>query len=938
MSVNADPSAMSGSELDLRIWGKSKGLGERRYPLACHLLDAAAAACLLWERYVPAGVRTVIGAGLGVSEDHAGALAALWAGLHDIGKITPEFQACAPGARLPGYPPALGQRVRHDQAGHDWCQAMLPHLGYAGCDPVLVAQLVGGHHGTFHRVMPGVAPGAPLVCFGFSEDAWEGQRRAAFAVMGEVLGSPGPPPRLEPEAGMLVCALIILADWLVSQESHLRSRLGEVPRRGSVEEMRAHFGRSLTAASVLVQEAGLGRLELRPGSFSESFPHIAEPNALQHSIAGRLAGLAAGPGLLLVMAPPGVGKTEAGLYAAQVMGMVTGRPGLYVALPTMATADQMFDRVLGYARARAAAGAPLMLLHSMAWLNTRYTGEEAAEGQVLTGDDGVDEGFAPTDWLLGRRRGMCAPWAVGTIDQALMAVLTSRYNVLRMFGLAGKTVIVDEVHACDPYMQGLLRQLLRWLGRLGTPVVLLSATVTGPAARQLITAYLEGALGRGRAAGRAEQAEVHYPGWIYADAVDGVVTGVPVRAPARRPLRVDLREIPGRTAGGAGAAVPDRQAALRAELAGVVAGGGCALVICTTVDEAQQAFCQLRDWFGELRAVGADPPVLDLLHARFPMRQRGEITGRVMDRYGKKGHRGGTRPPAAVLVATAIVEQSLDLDFDVVISDLAPVALLLQRAGRCWRHEDLGVITRPGWAAGPRLVVLVPPGGPAGPRLFRSWTAVYDEVLLARTVRLLASRDEIPIPGDVQGLVDAVYYPPDGAGPDLITGLERAETARLGAEIAELAMSSLVSVPPPWDLDSLCKLTDSDVDPDLLATRFDADSVRVLPVFADDTGRAWLDPGREIPVPGTGRDRPTPAECRAVIERTIPVRGGSWVKRDRRGADSDPPGSWARNPYLRPLVLLPHRVRGDGVIEPARVGGREFLLDGTLGICMSPVI
>ena len=262
------------------------------------------------------------------------------------------------------------------------------------------------------------------------------------------------------------------------------------------------------------------------------------------------------------------------------------------------------------------------------------------------------------------------------------------------------------------------------------------------------------------------------------------------------------------------------------------------------MDEAQQAFCQLRDWFGELRDAGADPPVLDLLHARFPMRQRGEITGRVMERYGTKGHRGGTRPRAAVLVATAIVEQSLDLDFDVVISDLAPVALLLQRAGRCWRHEDLGVITRPRWAAGPRLVVLVPPGGPARPRLFRSWTAIYDEVLLARTCRLLASRDVIRIPGDVQGLVDAVYYPPDDDGPDLITGLEGAETARLGAEIAELQMSRLVSVPPPWDLDSLCKLTDSDVDPGLLATRFDADSVRVLPVFADGCG------------PGLARSRP----------------------------------------------------------------------------------
>ena len=179
------------------------------------------------------------------------------------------------------------------------------------------------------------------------------------------------------------------------------------------------------------------------------------------------------------------------------------------------------------------------------------------------------------------------------------------------------------------------------------------------------------------------------------------------------------------------------------------------------------------------------------------------------------------------------------------------------------------------------------------------------------------------------------YYPPDDYGPDLITGLEGAETGRLGAEITELQMSRLVSVPPPWDLDSLCKLTDSDVDPGLLATRFDANSVRVLPVFADGAGRAWLDPGRSIPVPGTGGTRPAAAECRAIIERTIPVRGGSWVTRERRGADSDPPGSWARNPHLRHLVLLPHRVRGDGVIEPARVGGREFLLDEALGLRMS---
>ena len=172
-----------------------------------------------------------------------------------------------------------------------------------------------------------------------------------------------------------------------------------------------------------------------------------------------------GPGLLLIMAPPGLGKTETGLYAAQVMGLATGRPGLYMALPTMATADQMFLRVLDFARDNAAGDAPLTLLHSMAWLNTQYIRRGSHRRQRYCPATTTTPTGSP------RRTGCSA--AVGAsalrgrsapIDQALMAVLKSRYNVLRMFGLAGKTVIVDEVHACDPYMQGLLRQLLRWLG------------------------------------------------------------------------------------------------------------------------------------------------------------------------------------------------------------------------------------------------------------------------------------------------------------------------------------------------------------------------------------------------------------------------------------------------------------------------------------------
>ena len=245
-----------------------------------------------------------------------------------------------------------------------------------------------------------------------------------------------------------------------------------------------------------------------------------------------------------------------------------------------------------------------------------------------------------------------------------------------------------------------------------------------------------------------------------------------------------------------------------------------------------------------------------------------------MERYGK--NENGNRPQSAVLVATAIVEQSLDLDFDLVISDLAPIALLLQRAGRCWRHQKLGKITRPGWATGPRLTVLVPPGGPEQPRLFRSWTAVYDESLLIGTYRLLARRRGDPRSGRRAGLDRRRST----RIPSPVTGAESAWTARIGDEIAQQELSKMVAIPGPRDIDSLCPLTDSDVDPELLATRFNADSARVLPVFVDASGMSWLDRGCTVPVPA--EHGPSPADCATIYQVYRPRPRRSLAQEGRR--------------------------------------------------------
>ena len=336
-------------------------------------------------------------------------------------------------------------------------------------------------------------------------------------------------------------------------------------------------------------------------------------------------------------------------------------------------------------------------------------------------------------------------------------MLTSRHNTLRLSGLAGMTVIMDEVRACDPYMQGLLLTLLRWLGSLGTPVILLSAALDEP--RRPRTRHRLPRRNRSKTSALivAERAFDCYPGWTYADAVTGEITVVPVALYPSPDLAVSIREVTSHNAPGVGSAVVDRKLALFTELGTAgrverVRPGHLRHRERSAGDEPRPA-----DSFAELSAIGTMPPELDLLHARFPAwRQRSRRADHEAVRQERerrpaagcrRGGHGDHRP-------------SLDLDFDLIISDLAPIALLLQRAGRCWRHHALMTITRPAWAAGPRLTVLVPPGGPDKPRIFRSWTAIYEESLLIGTYRLLARRNSISIPADVQGLIDAVYEDP----------------------------------------------------------------------------------------------------------------------------------------------------------------------------------
>jgi CRISPR-associated endonuclease/helicase Cas3 len=313
----------------------------------------------------------------------------------------------------------------------------------------------------------------------------------------------------------------------------------------------------------------------------------------------------------------------------------------------------MFDRVDEFLSANAGKK-NLMLLHGKAALNKRF--ERLKYAARVYDDEKRPSAVVAEEWFAANKKhGLLAPYGVGTIDQALLAVLQTKHVFVRLFGLAGKCVILDEVHAYDAYMTTLMERLLRWLAALDCPVVLLSATLPRDKRLKLLRAYAGDDL--------PEAEDVSYP------RLTSVAVG---RPPEVRHLQAD----------------PDRARTIKPgwmdegnlveTLRQALADGGCAAVIRNTVGLAQNTYLQLRD---ALKAHGID---VELFHARFPFGRRREIEDAVLKRFGKNG--GPAERNQRVLVATQVVEQSLDLDFDVMISDVAPVDLVLQRAGRLHRH------------------------------------------------------------------------------------------------------------------------------------------------------------------------------------------------------------------------------------------------------------
>ncbi|HET6194642.1 MAG TPA: CRISPR-associated helicase Cas3', partial [Acetobacteraceae bacterium] len=525
-----------------------------------------------------------------------------------------------------------------------------------------------------------------------------------------------------------LAGLAVIADWIGSNEAWFEANTTPMPL--------AQYWSLYAQPQAALAVARAGVVPARPRRqvvLTDLAAHASEATPLQ-SLAATLELPPSGPSLVVIEDQTGAGKTEAALLLAHRMMTAGQAHGVFVALPTMATANAMYGRLADAYRALFDAGElpSLVLAHSRRNLHKGFRDSILAmpDSDDAVAEDAAGEtaGAQCAAWVASdRRRAFLADIGVGTIDQSLLGVLPSRHAPLRLLGLSQRVLIVDEAHAYDAYMARELETLVEFQAGLGGSIIVLSATLPHTKRTDLVRAFHRGA--GGTAVASEESA---YP-------LLTLATTAGDRELACDPCPGLGRTVEVERLADTGIAITRIATAVRAGLA--------VAWVRNTVDDAIEAQAALR-------VAGIDA---DLFHARFAMGDRLDIEARVLERFGRTAL--AAQRQGRALVATQVIEQSLDLDFDLIVSDLAPIDLLIQRAGRLWRHRR---DDRPVAADTPRLIVVSPEatkdadgGWLSGP--LRRTRNIYRWTILWRTARALFAAGAIMAPGDLRRLIGAVY-------------------------------------------------------------------------------------------------------------------------------------------------------------------------------------
>lgn len=775
---------------------KDKDSPHGYHPLLCHLIDVANVAREMWQSVLPEAARASLARELGVSDEEACAIVAWLVGVHDLGKASPPFALRDKVEHLhrlyddTPFSASVNGRAPAREAPHGFVTThalpeILCELDFPKRVAKQLAVVIGGHHGTFPRSEKLIQLKAPNR---IGTPVWQTARRDIAHELARLFQVPTEKfsalkPNLDNAALMWIAGLTTVADWIGSNQTYFKCHIEDANHLPVIDFVGYAEDSQSKAREALTKLGWTGwQTPIDERSFEELFPSKFPNRRPVQNAAVALAettGALTSHGIVIVEAPMGEGKTEAAMYLADYWSVQLKTRGCYFALPTQATSNQMFLRVRDFLRVRADGQVTLQLLHGNAALITDFElllneGKEALDTYHVADIHGDDKGqnistreasVIAAEWFTRRKCGLLAPFGVGTIDQSLLAALQTPHVFVRLFALAHKVIIIDEVHAYDAYMSTLLERLLAWLAALRSPVILLSATLPRHRRTRLLQAYTSGLTETASSLAPALadiESKASYPRLTWANAKGCDAVHIAPSPDNTRTLHLEWLEAfdnarSSNTHADAAIAHP-LGARLRSILTDDTDGTlrGCVAVICNTVARAQEVYQSLCAYF----ATADDKPQFDLLHARFLFHQRAEREARTLERFGKPSLTSTEdtdthRPRCAILVATQIIEQSLDIDFDLMISELAPVDLLLQRAGRLHRHTRRE--PRPPKLQRPTLMLIKPELDTHGVPDFGSSAYVYAPHILLRSWLVLQERTTIEIPHEVENLIEVVY-------------------------------------------------------------------------------------------------------------------------------------------------------------------------------------
>ncbi len=834
----------------LAYWGKAHPESEGAcdwHPLAYHGLDVAATV----EAYLQArqGVRRNLARLLGVSEPAAVQFAALLAALHDFGKFDLLFQAknperfaeLAPGKPLPAPQPdqphsRVGLRTVLRMVQDRWFPDDDAEALEALLEPLLNAAC--GHHG--RPEMPGGAVGLArankAAAAAYLEDLAKLLDVQQFVI---------PPEATRNEASMLLAGVITLCDWVGSAQVWF-------PYQAPTRSLADYWSAARTQAARAVLEAQLS--EPAPpsrarASFQHLYPGIEKPTPLQTYADTVALPEQAQPLLFILEDATGAGKTEAAMTLALRLRAAGFGEGVLLSLPTQTTTNALFRRVVGQTEKFFADGAS----HTA----TLAHGRASLALKKLLADDAFAASISAelSGWASdSRKTALLSDFGVCSIDQLVMSVLPVRHVVMRRLGVHRKVLVVDEAHACEPYLMQLLATALETHAQAGGSAIILSATLPASEKERLAQAFGAGAARYAAAASSASTALLRSPHYPLATMLcAGHLAREQAIDPAKPRSKLWF--------------APVDAAGVEKLVSGWLKAGKCVAILRNTVKSAQETFKVFNKLF---------PGQVELVHARFTVQHRVANDERLLTRFGKEAPAAGRR--GRLVIATQVAEQSLDVDFDEMVTDIAPLDALLQRAGRRWRHiRDADGNWLPAAGAvdgrepGPIYVVMPPVADNAEflTQLPQHTAFVYDlPAVLYRTAEFIEKGGQVELPSGVRALMEWVYEASPSVPGYLWAQQDASDNLRHGQRAAARVVQLGAQV--AYSCQDLALLTDT-----LATTRLGDESYSV--VLCNDLGRPLFGSDELSSVSVRAANLAVEEDSRGVRRLKLKPSAGGWA-------------------------------------------------------------